>query len=135
LAVLLAERLEDPGVKLLFLGPPRPAKVRYRYWTDRRYEGWAGLVAARGRSRSPVFRGEGGTALVVYVFDAEGQLALVTTNLDWTDVEPPLYALEEIDRTRTGSRLAPRPLGLDAETESLFRSFRSTPVDELPSYQ
>ncbi|MDR1545798.1 MAG: hypothetical protein LBU12_03615 [Deltaproteobacteria bacterium] len=134
LAAQLAKALGDPDLKMLFLGPARSAAVRYRYWTERRWQGSAGLVAVRGRGQGTIF-GDGGAALAVYVLDHEGRLALATPRLEWTDVEPPLYILGVVDETKVGTWRSPRPLGLDRETEKRLKSFRTAPLDDLPFYQ
>ncbi|MDR2367132.1 MAG: hypothetical protein LBF58_03340 [Deltaproteobacteria bacterium] len=127
----LTEKYPAKETRLFFVSPPRPARLRYHYWTEKRYEGLAGLVVVRSLSEGGLFGGESGPWQVVYLFDPEGQLAFLSGRLEWIDVEPPLYAMETIDQTQRSTIRHSRAIDLDEAREEALKQFMVSPFDKL----
>jgi hypothetical protein len=127
---------EFPSVeaKIMFLGEPKAASVRYRYWTNENIVGHAGLAALKAR-RPGGLLGPSGPWLVLYVLGPGGEPILVTENLEAADVDPPVYALEVVDQTKSVEHRLPRPLGLGREGLRRLGEFTKIPWEELPAYQ
>ncbi|MDR2455672.1 MAG: hypothetical protein LBE49_03630 [Deltaproteobacteria bacterium] len=123
----------DP--KVFFLGQPHPASVRYRYWTEKRLIGHAGAAALKAKDGRGRVLGPDGPWFVLYVLDSSGQALLVTDNLEAADVEPPVYAMEVVDQTKSVEIRLPRPLDLSRAGFRRLGEFSRTPWEALPNFQ
>jgi hypothetical protein len=137
-------------LKVLFLRAPGPNRLRYRYWTEKRFAGFVGLALVRGGGAGPGLF-SAGPWYVLYVLPypdspdggngpaGNGPAAdsssspgvFATGNLMWADLDEPLFAAEEVDRTGGGAVRLPRPLGLGRAEEELVRKFVAAPLAEL----
>jgi hypothetical protein len=121
--------------KILFLGRPRPAKVRYRYWTDKRLSGLAGLAVLKSREVRGKLLGPDGPWFALYVIGPEGEVDLVTDNLEATDVDPPIYSMTVVDVSKGSEIRLPRPLDLSRDLWRELGEFSRTPWEELPDWR
>jgi hypothetical protein len=121
--------------KILYLGEPKPARVRYRYWTDRRLSGLAGLAALKAKEPEGRLLGPGGPWLVLFVFGQEGEVDLVAENLEATDVDPPIYSMTVVDVSKGAEIRLPRPLSFTRELRRELMEFSKAPWEELPAWQ
>ncbi|MDR1310002.1 MAG: hypothetical protein LBL95_08935, partial [Deltaproteobacteria bacterium] len=124
---------EFPGeeTRVFFPAPPRPAKIRYRYWMERRMEGLAGLAVVRSLDGRALLGGGRQAWQAVYLLTPEGGIGFLSARLEWIDVDPPLYALEVVDQTHTNTTRLARPVGLTPEAEKALGAFMAAPLGEL----
>jgi hypothetical protein len=141
----LAAEFGAGDLKVLFLRAPGPNRLRYRYWTEKRFSGFVGLALVRG-GEAGLGLFSAGPGYVLYVLPhpdspdgGNGPAAdpssspgiFATGNLMWADLDEPLFVAEEVDRTVGGAVRLPRPLGLGRAEEELVRKFVAAPLAEL----
>ena len=134
-AAALSERFSEADPKILFLSPPKKASVRFRYWTERRVRGWAGLAALRAKERRGAVLGPDGPWYALYAFGPEGEVSLAPDNLEAAAVDPPLYAIEVVDVSKGAEIRLPRPLGAGRAFWRRLAEFSKAPWEDLPDWQ
>jgi hypothetical protein len=122
-AAALREKYPAAAPAVFFTAAPRPSRLRYHYWTERRFTGLAGLAVSRSRTDGPWES--------VYVIGPEGEIDFLSGRLDWIEVDPPLYRLEVVDQTKGRDVRLVRIIDLPAETEEALRDFMTKPFEEL----
>ena len=134
-AAAIKPQFSEGQPKMFFLGYPKPANVRYRYWTEQRMVGRAGLAALKAKEGRGRILGPDGPWFVLYVFGVDGEVAFITDNLESADVDPPVYAMEVVDQTKSVEIRLPRPLGLGRAGFKRLGEFTRAPWETLPEYQ
>ncbi|MDR1110704.1 MAG: hypothetical protein LBP92_08450 [Deltaproteobacteria bacterium] len=127
----IVEEFPAEETRVFFPARPRLANIRYRYWTERRMEGLAGLAVVRSLDGRALLGGGRQAWQAVYLLTPEGGVGFLSARLEWIDVDPPLYALEVVDQTHTNTTRLARPVGLTPEAEKALGAFMAAPLGEL----